>query len=707
MAKNMFVNTTGLPIEKEMPSLIGMDFSNVGKEPLKLNIGKTISDFATKAQAVKEQVNATKLYNQLLDEKNKWMIENLSDPNAFSNKERRTEIARSYNSLIERQKAMLLGAKGTVSGNQYSELEQQFKQQTYNSLFDLQTKMNSAFVQETVETMGIEKNALVIKCANTSNYDDIIQYQQELSKCFDAEATLGIDNREQKIKTMYAIEGNYLQKVIQDNIINNTTDSTLAMLDENGQPKVDSQGNYIMDSNKILKRVNDTKGALLSKESIGPAAKKLAKAYGVSEEMAYDYIYNARDEYFKLKQSTIGQDLVYKDTLAKAKLTEIEEKNNIKRAKLYEQGEKLISDGKSPQEVMSIPGITYIDNNMFKNPDLMKTYTNGEYSSPKEMRDNGYYFLPISSNKAERIKNTLKIANDEQGIISLTSELSSNITNDTTLNSNLYDYLGATTDFRTNLWRNLSGNGTISQEDTQKYFLSMVGARKNKYNFGNLDITVQDGHSAFTGNSIVDGDLLQYITDNVDYFFEGKHGDFLTSDIQNKINQINSLYNSQYGKRSSPFVNKIENHKRNIKMLEAINYNTRAYTPDFGNGSSLNNYYGKQIDASFKKENASKLAKIGEYTVGTANRIDRPNNTKEYNANLKVQLNGYKAGQITLNQLKDLGYFKDDYDVNFFAPIIIEEINNNKYDKKQLYDLPIKVLTNEKIDKVIKNKYGK
>lgn len=707
MAKNIFVNTTGLPIEKEMPALIGMDLSGVSKEPLKLSIGKTISDFANKAQAVKEQVNATRLYNQLLDEEQQWRINNLSDPNAFSNKERRTEIARSYNSLIERKKALLLESKNGISADQYSKLEMNFKEQTYNSLFDLQNKMNSAYVQETVETMSIEKNALIIKCANTNNYDDIIKYQQELSKCFEAEGTLGIDNREQKIKTMYTIEGNYLQKIIQDNIINNTTDKTLAMLDENGEPKVDSQGNYIMDSNKILKRVNDTKSSLLSKDAIKPAAKKLAKAYGISEEIAYDYIYNARDEYFKLKQSTIGQDLAYKDMLTKAKLEEIEEKNNIKRAKIYEQGEKSISEGKSPQEVMSIPDTIYIDNDMFKNPDLMKIYTNGEYLSPKEMRDNGYYFLPISSNKAERIKNTIKVANDEQGIINLTSELSSNITNDATLNSNLYDYLGATTDFRTNLWRNLSGNGTISQEDTQKYFLSMVGARKNKYNFGNLDITVQDGHSAFTGNSIVDGDLLQYITDNVDYFFEGKHGDFLTSDIQNKINQINSLYNSQYGRRSSPFVNKIENHKRNIKVLEAINYNTRAYTPDFDDGSLLKQYYGQQIDASFKKENAYKLAKIGEYTVGVANRIDRPSNTKEYDANLTVQLNGYKDNQITLEQLDNLGYFKDEYDINFFAPTIVEEINKNKYTKNELYKLPPKILRNKQIDNVIRQKYKK
>ena len=132
MAKNLFVNTTGLPIEKEMPSLIGMDLSGVGKEPLKLNIGKTISEFANKAQALKEQANATKLYNQLIDEEQAWKIEYLSDPNAFANKERRTEISKSYNSLIERKKAIIMGAKDTINSKQYSALENQFKQQTYN-----------------------------------------------------------------------------------------------------------------------------------------------------------------------------------------------------------------------------------------------------------------------------------------------------------------------------------------------------------------------------------------------------------------------------------------------------------------------------------------------------------------------------------------------------------------------------------------------
>lgn len=698
MAKNMFVNTTGLPIEKEMPSLIGMDFSNVGKEPLKLNIGKTISDFATKAQAVKEQVNATKLYNQLLDEKNKWMIENLSDPNAFSNKERRTEIAKSYNSLIERQKVMLLGAKGTVSANQYSELEQQFKQQTYNLLFNLQTKTNSAFVQETVETMGIEKNALIVKCANTSNYDDIIQYQQELGKCFDAEATLGIDNREQRIKTMFGIEQNYLQKVIQNDIINNTTDKSLAKLDIDGEPLVDSEGNYIIDTNKVLKKVTDTRKALLSEDAIKPVAKKISKIYGITESAAYDYIYNARNEYFKVRQSTMEQELSYKGALYDAKLREIEEKTDLKRAKTIEDGDTLIANKASIGEIMSTPGINYISNDkVIQDNDAISIYTNGQFNSLKDMYDNGYYTLSVHSDYVNDFKKSFDSINDEISYVNAQQDIMNLITNDPLRDNSTFFYLGKVTGLSPEVFKNLAGKGAISPENTKKYLIAMKTAN---YDMSNINVGSKRG-SPFFNDKLLDSQLLKLIDDNRNEFLGDELGDYPQSSPQKKVADIISMYQSS-GK-NSPFRKKIEKAKSDLKLLNTVNANMRLYNPSLNEGTRLNKYYGEQIDSSIAALNYEKLVKAGKTTVGFPNRFDRDSNTKVYDANLSIQRKGYEENMITIQELVELNYFKDGYDVEYFAPAIINKINNGEYTKEQIYSFPYNIQINKDIDVAIKD----
>ena len=370
MAKNLFVNTSGLSIEKEMPSLIGMDLSGVVKTPQQIDIGKTISEFANKIQSVKEQANYTKMYNQISDMENEWKLKYKTDPNSL-NKENRNATYASYNNLIEEKKKLLVNSKGTMSAEQYSNLERFFKQQTYNSLYELQNSGNSAYIQETLEDIAIEKNSLIIKCQNSNDINEIQEYEDLIADCFTAEKSLGLENRQSAIKTIMAIDDDYMQRMIVDNIINNNEDSSLFKTDSNGVPMLDSNGNNIRDTNKIYTKVQETRKQLLSKEDIQPHAKRLAQSFGIPEKEMEEYIYNARNEFFKVKQDTIESNLYQKGIIEEAQLKKVEEEIRIKTDNIIKKTNSIISKEGSIKEVLEQTNQTP-DNTIFYNKDIYK-----------------------------------------------------------------------------------------------------------------------------------------------------------------------------------------------------------------------------------------------------------------------------------------------------------------------------------------------
>lgn len=690
MAKNLFVNTTGLPIEKEMPSLIGMDLSGVGKEPLKLDIGKTISDFATKAQALKEQANATKLYNQLLDEEQAWKIENLSDPNAFANKERRTAITNSYNDLIERKKAIMMGARNGVSAKQYSTLEAQFKQQTYNSLFDLQTKMNSAFVQESVESLGIEKNALTIKCANTGNRDEIMQYQEMLGQCFEAEASLGIDNREQAIKTFMTIEDNYMQKKIVDEIINNNTSVEYAKTDVNGKPMLDTSGNYIIDTSKVLSAVTNQRKYLLSRESITDDAKRMAKIYNISEDDAYNYIYNARDQFFKVKQNNINANLVQKAELEKLQMVELEAEINKKRTKAINDYQNDVNNGQPMTKTSESFGLSLTDDSYYDDYYFNK-YTNGEFNNIIEM-DKSKLWIPVTDNNTiNSIAKKFSGAKDKTEVLGAVQDL-----------KNIQTQKGVFNKFQLLQLQKNGGipYGTLAatlgyvNEITPEEAIDIFVANQNtELDTSNIPRDYSPAKFSFPFN-FGDTDNLNKVLKNVNKYPEKFFNDEQLLEYRAKT-EVSTKFDFivQKYKDNSKTKSAINDLAKKINIMNTVN-NTPMYQVDKTENSQFLKYGLDVIDNQTKKENARKLYKSGQgnklFDVDLDGNIvsafGYPNDATSlsttdldaYNEQLRDLL---YSGKINFRQINNYGngvIFRSQHNVDYFRNVILDMINKNK-----------------------------
>lgn len=715
MAKNLFVNTTGLPIEKEMPSLIGMDLSGVGKEPLKLDIGKAITEFATKAQALKEQANATKLYNQLLDEENKWKIENLTDPNAFSNKERRTEIAKSYNSLIERKKAIMMEARNGVSAKQYGTLEEQFKQQTYNSLFDLQTKMNSAFVQESVESLGIEKNALLIKCANTGNREEIMQYQEMLGQCFNAEASLGIDNREQAIKTFMTIEDNYMQKKIVDEIINNNTSAEYAKTDVNGKPMLDTSGNYIIDTSKVLSAVTNQRKYLLSRESITNDAKRMAKIYNISEDDAYNYIYNARDQFFKVKQSNIQANLVQKAELEKLQMVEIETKINKEREKVSMGYMKDANNNEPMTKLMGNFG-SYVNENAYFDKNYFGRYTNGDYDNIIDMDKNGLY-VPVTENSIiNNIGNKLSGAKEETEIRGAIQDLRNIQTTKGTFNKFQLIQLQKNGGIPYGTSKALLGevDGISSDEAIDIY----KNNKNSELNLKNIPTGYKNKTFPFKFNDTENlNKILRNVNAHSDEFFNKQEDNqYSNKSVAEKFNFIVQKYND----KDSNIKNKIDSLANKIIKMNEINI-TPMYQTDKTENSHLLKYGLDIVDEREKKENARKLYKAGEgdklFDVDIDGNIisifGYPRDAESlsttdldaYNKVLEDLLYNGKISFSTINNFENGVIFNNQHNVEYFQNVLLKMIKNGEInDIDTIISIPT-VLNNKEINEYLKNYY--
>ena len=690
MAKNLFINTTGLPIEKEMPSLVGMDLSGINKEPLKLNLGKVISDFANRAQELKEQASATKLSNQLLDEEQAWRIEYLSDPNAFANKDRRTEIAKSYNDLIERKKALIMGAQSKLNAQQYGAVEAQFKQQTYNSLFDLQTKMNSAFVQESVESLGIEKNALIIKCTNTGNRNEIMQYQEMLAECFNAEASLGIDNREQAIKTLMTIEDNYLQRKVVDEIINNTTAKEYAKIDDDGSPILDTSGNYIIDTNKVLTAVTQQRAYLLSREGISGDAKKIAKMYNMSEDEAYNYIYNARDQFFKVRQNNIQANLIQKSELEKLQLVELEEEMNEKREKVAIGITKDLNNGE-PLTKIAENFNSYLDESAYFNQLYFNRYTNGEFNNIIEMEKKGMY-IPVTSNATiDKISGDIARAKTETEISGAIQGL-----------QNIQTTKGAYNNFQLIQIQNRNGipYGTTSallgrkEGITQKEAMEIyIANQRNDLTVKNIDRSYKSHKFPF---AMTDVENLDKVLKNVDsypdkFFTEKQKEEYLKKNVASE--KFNFIVNAYNDKRNANTINSINSLSTNINKMNTVN-NTTLYQTDKTRNSQILKYGLDVTDNQLKKRNAKKLYNAGEgnklFDVDSSGNIvsayGYPRDAESlsttdldaYNSVLKELLYAKKINFGVINNFEKGVIFSNQHNFDYFSRVILDMMKENK-----------------------------
>ena len=671
MAKNLFINTTGLAVEKEMPSLIGMDLSGVNKEPLKLDIGKTISDFATKAQAVKEQANYTKIYNMISDMENEWQIKNTTDPSAFSGKDKINYIIKSYNDLIEQKKAILSESKQSINATQYANLERAFKQTTYDSLYKLQNKIDSSYIQETLEDIAIERNALIIKCQNTDNINEIQEYENLIAGCFAAEKSLGLENRQSAIKTIMTIDNDYMQRMIVDNIINNNEDSSLFKTDSSGVPMLDSNGNNIRDTNKIYTKVQETRKQLLSKENIQPHAKRLAQSFGIPEKEMEEYIYNARNEFFKVKQDTIESNLYQKGVIEEAKLQEVEEKIRIKNNENIQKANLVVDKQGSPKELNAITNEA-TDNTIFYNNIFYKSIYGD--NNIQETINNGNFVSVLAENELKDFSDKIIKAEDFSTLQDTIDIINKNLNNDPNLTECAilqFQQQGINAGLMSAL---LGKNPNLSTETAQQILLL---DKKDNMSFGNVNphrLIKFDNEKSMQR-------FFKYLdTYGVNMLSARQQEEYL---LKTSGEDKYVFWASMYKK--SNMKEQIDSIANSIKEADKLSNRKRK----FMNKDNVIDYVSKSTLGSQYLINAKTIEKSGiqlqSLMFSGGNLIWYPYKMvsakkPELNALNNIifkQINDGKSSLMQVDKYNNGQVFKENYE--FFEPKVIEMIDNGKF----------------------------
>lgn len=405
MAKNMFINTTGLEIEKSMPSLIGMDFSGVVQSKSNIDLGKTISNFADKYKKIEQTNNTIKIQNKMNEMENQWQLENMSDPNVLMTNEGRQSIGQSYNNLIEQKKKLLIDAKGQFDSDTYLKLEGYFKNQTYDSLYKLQYKTNTAYIKETTDDVLLSTKLLVDNIALSDNEEERNMLAENGLKNIQELETLGVDTREMCLNFITTTQQKSLEYEVERNIMNNNTNEAFFMTDEQGNFIYDNQGNAIIDNGKKMKALNDLYDGFLSDAAIMDAAKSISKTTNIKVEDAFNVIKNIRQTNIKAHRQYNESILGNREQNNKYAMLAFQQK--VENAGI--SGVKSMNDAMNKGRVLDGVGIAtgrVIDATNISELDNIYRLTNGKYDNAKDILNDNQYIPLLVENDANWLKNT-------------------------------------------------------------------------------------------------------------------------------------------------------------------------------------------------------------------------------------------------------------------------------------------------------------
>lgn len=405
MAKNMFINTTGLEIEKSVPALTGIDFSGFKPMGLDVNIGAVISDLAAKSKELKEKNNYLKLQSELDKIDDAYKQEYLTDPNIYSTEEGRTSLLKGYNSIVEKKKALLSAAKNGLNADQYTKISDYFKQQTSSTMFKMQHDINVGYIKEVTDDTLLQANT-VLESLTTID-DEALRNQKvgDVLESFGGLRKLGIDPTEMQLKFAVNAQKKLTDYEINTKIINNYTNPDFFLRDKNGNPILDSNGNHIMDNAKKNTAILALDKTFLSDKAINDAAKELTKYIKVDFNTARAYIKNNREgDWLKVKAEA-QKKIAYQQAIEHADI--IKQEQAIKNAG-YDQQQKVIDKKYSNwQDLYGTATGSIQGKDMYYDPVAVETLTGGRFNNLKDMRKAGYRAKTIDEGVENNVKSLI------------------------------------------------------------------------------------------------------------------------------------------------------------------------------------------------------------------------------------------------------------------------------------------------------------
>ena len=687
---NMFINTTGLQIEKSMPSLVGMDFSQVAyKRPN--DIGKAISDFATKSQNVAQNNKYMKIQNELDQMEKSWKLQYMTDPNAYSSKERRAEITKTYNDLIEQKKNILINSKGSLSSEQYSKLENYFKEQTYDSLFNLQKNENVGYLKETTDDVLLNTNIGIEELSLMDNEELRNTKMEDILNNIKALETLGVDTRSMQLEAVTTAQDRITTYEIEKSIINNIDDSRFYLTDKEGDPIRDSQGNPIIDNNKKLKELYRQREIFLSKESITDAAKSVAKATGMNEKDAFNYIKNTRDRYWKIKQDRYEAVLSSKQQQSYADVIAYQNK-------VQTEANKTIDDMRDNQNkdistfISTVTG-SPSDVNDLSNPKIIFTLTDGHFENMADVEKYGYRFNILPDDVVGIIKSFSNPKNGEE-MTKLENNLVTFIEKMPGTNPNIVSQALAQLDDTIGIpygtLVNIMGKGDVPKSVAQRLFVSSNNI--NNIDWSSVDPSPRGGNSPFrldVMGSNYNQMLYKELITNPSLYLQNIPTDFYNRPAQQKVDFIVAQYN-----RNKTSKDAIDNISKYVNSM--LKKDTRtAYPLNTNDGSTL---YQAAYETGKSNAIRSNLKTVKKYDdVVTESLGDTTVRTKDdimYSHGIvNSMIEKLQEGALNPRDIQSDNYYNP-YFVDKVVPLYLNKLNSGELD---VSEIPIELYNNPQI----------
>lgn len=710
MAKNMFINTTGLEIEKSMPSLIGMDFNDVVKKNTPdIDIGKTISNFATKYKKIEQSNNALAMQNKLSEMENEWRLKNMTDPNANTTAEGRKSIRDGYNALIEEKKKLLVDAKSQFDSESYMKLENYFKTQTYGSLIDLQKDANVGYIKEQTDNVLLN-NALAVE-------QIALAPTEELRNMLSAEAisnmkqlnNVGVDTRNMEMEFIGTAQQKVLELEVERNIMNNNTNPKFFMQDENGEYVYDSQGNHIIDNAKKMKALDDLYDSFLSDAVIRQAGDAVSKVTNITSDDAFNIIKNIRQTKIKAHRQYNESLLSNRAQMSKYDVMAYQNKVEIAGNKNVQSMNTAFSNGDLYKGLSISTGVG-VDAKNITSKENTFLLTNGKTDNYSDLLKRGQYIPLLTPNDVNFLKNTkiedMSSYNSFKNYFSdIIKDLSpdaidscvSQLQRETGIPASALNAMVAT---KCNSVPNLG----ISDEDIFKTISAQTRIPDPSVDLKVINKSMFDTpDTPFTGNIDRDKFIYKDMMQNYDKYVDANNipiNVFKGGDVNRDLllKHILTQYNNPRGKV------KIDEAIKQTNLL-SIKSNNIPFIVDFGEGSLLNKSafgigaYEKGIQSApslYKKDAKATDIAVQELSKGvtTTSGLDLPNGQKEYYKNelLEGRINLKEIEKIDPNKMNKEQY-KDFYDM--FVDVALMKLQNNDID---INDIPQSLITDPRMN---------
>lgn len=695
MAQNMFINTTGLEIEKQVPALVGIDFSGFKKTGMEVNVGDVISSLANKGKKIKDKQNFVRLKNALDQEEAQYKSQYLSDPNAFVNEENRKQMVDAYNSLVERKKQLISSAKGTMSADQYSQIEDYFKEQTYSSLYNTQYNINVGYIKQTTDDVILESNNIL---EQLTSIDDPSLRDNRIKDALDLMNGLkefGVDPREMQLQYLVNAQKKMTDYEVNTKIINSTAEKYW-MRDKNGNVIKDSNGNPYIDNAKKNTDLLNLGKTFLSEDQINASANEMVKAIDVDFEVAKSYIKNNREgDWLRIAQDARSK-FAAQDDATNAKI--VAEERKINEAGYTNQEkvrEKVDKDWKEMGGLVF--GKVVNDNDLFE-PSVMKTLTDDKYYRPEDLYNNGYYIRTINDselNNLEETKNNKDYASLSEQLKILVGSKEGDTSKDT-LTSFKLQQIGDSLNLKPNTIDALAGkSNVVTSEEAQAFMLADT-------NIADVDVTRLEYSDYLRSTGIdmnLDGEAFQLASKMLLTSQDKVIANFRNQAVAEVYNRERSLVLMFKEAESDPTLRaKIDSVINKAKYLVGGTKKI-AYSYNTGNSSLMRQAYQAGVSSETMKR-AATLDKEGVLpqamlpTQAGSNEYNLPKGTADY----KLESLKNKTYSVTDLQLMD---WDNEYFRQSAVPYVIRDLDSGELDALKV---PSKILKIPEIENYYKKK---